>query len=209
MQFSSLSLYKSLRFSSLCLMFLSRASIILVASFLLASPNAMGGGAAPSPQPPSNFFDHHISVSILDPLIQLSTFTVYTSRLLLTSLCLSLYMFLTIEACILCLFVGAVVPCHSFMYLQSLWCRVGKKQIIHRCCTLLKKDSCMAEAATVFEIDPIFVFEIDPIFVFQNDPPGWVKPVSTNSLAQDARMVANTCNASMSVSALEELCLTI
>ena len=28
----------------------------------------------------------------------------------------------------------------------------------------------MAEAATVFEIDPIFVFENDPIFVFENDP---------------------------------------
>ena len=33
---------------------------------------------------------------------------------LLTSLCLPLYLFLTIEACVLCLFVGAVVPCRSF-----------------------------------------------------------------------------------------------
>ena len=68
------------------------------------------------------------------------------------------------------LFVGAVAPCHSFMYLQSRWCRVGKKtniSLFHAS----QKDSCMAEAATVFQIDPIFVFQNDPIFVFQNDPP--------------------------------------
>ena len=55
-------------------------------------------------------------------------------------------------------FAIAVVPCGQ------------KNTVIHRCCTLLKKDSCMAEAASVFEIDPIFAFEIDSIFVFQNDP---------------------------------------
>ena len=33
-----------------------------------------------------------------------------------------------------------------------------------------RKDSCMAEATTVFQIDPLFVFQIDSLFVFQNDP---------------------------------------
>ena len=32
-----------------------------------------------------------------------------------------------------------------------------------------RKESCMAEATTVFQIDSLFVFQIDPLFVFQND----------------------------------------
>ena len=44
----------------------------LASSFLPASPNAMGGGAAPSPQPPSSFFDIIISrnTSIHPSIIQ-------------------------------------------------------------------------------------------------------------------------------------------
>ena len=50
--------------------------------------------------------------------------------------------------------------CAAFVWLVC-WC-----SLFHAS----QKDSCMAEAATVFEIDLIFVFEFDPIFVFQNDP---------------------------------------
>ena len=102
-------------------------------------------------------------------------------------------MFLTIEACILCLFVGAVVPCHAlwicvrggaaFFWLVC-WCGgavpffhvfaiavvpCGQKTKNTSLLHASQKDSCMAEAATVFEIDPIFVFENDP-------PPGQKLP---------------------------------
>ena len=61
------------------------------------------------------------------------------------------------------LFVGAVAPSHSFTYLQSRWCRVGKKPIINRCCTLLKR--------TVVWLRLPLCLKLIPFFVFENDPP--------------------------------------